>query len=131
MEFLGDKITGLLANIITESMYAQCEVFRKKSSSLESFADYRTDDSALSVKVQKVLIKGRVILRKPTAGWDIRSKWKDGSTSRDSFPSIRSCTQYMLLNLVVTFYVTQMPDVITHSSMVTIETVCLFHGIVT
>ena len=71
----------LVATIIAESMYAQCDVNWNEYLLLKAFIDHRKNDSALSVEDQKVIIKGQETLRKSTAGWDICCKWKDGSTS--------------------------------------------------
>ena len=68
MEFPGDKMTELVANIIAESMYAQCDVNGNENPLLEAFIDHRKNGSALGIKDQKVVIKGQETLRKSTAG---------------------------------------------------------------
>ena len=50
MEFPGVEKAELAANIITESIYAQCDVNWNEHLLLESFVDHRKDDSALSVE---------------------------------------------------------------------------------
>ena len=71
VEFPGGEITELTAIIIAESMYAQCDVDGNDYLLLESSIDHRKDDSALSVEDQNIVVKGRYILRKSTAGQDI------------------------------------------------------------
>ena len=74
VEFSGGAITELAANIIAESMYVQCDVGGNEYLLLEAFVNHRKNGSALSVKDQKVVIKGQETLRKPTAGWKICCK---------------------------------------------------------
>ena len=69
--FPGEKITELAANIIAESMYAQCDVNGNEYLLLETFIDHGKTTSALSVEDQKIVINGQENLRKSTAGWDI------------------------------------------------------------
>ena len=76
-----EEMTELAANIIGESMHAQCDVYRNEYLLLELFVVHRKDDSALSVEDQKIIIKNRDTFRKATFGWEICPKWKDGSTS--------------------------------------------------
>ena len=73
------QITELAGNIISESIHAHCDVDRNEYLLLEAFIDHRKDGSALSVKDQKLVVKGKETLRKSTAGWGIHCKWKDGS----------------------------------------------------
>ena len=51
-------MTELVANIIAESMYAQCNVDGNEYLLLEAFINHRKNGSALSVEDQKVIIKG-------------------------------------------------------------------------
>ena len=51
-------MTELVTNIIAESMYAQCDVDGNEYQLLEAFIDHWKNGSALSVDVQKVVIKG-------------------------------------------------------------------------
>ena len=79
----------LAANIIAESMYAQCNVDGSEYLLLEAFNDHITNGSALSVEDQKGVVKGQEMLRKSTAGWDIYCKWKDKSTSWEKFSNLK------------------------------------------
>ena len=51
-------MTELVANIIAESMYAQCDFDRNEYLLLGAFIDHRKNGSALSEEDQKVVIKG-------------------------------------------------------------------------
>ena len=64
VEFPGGDITKLVANIIAESMYAQCDVNGNEYLLLEAFVDH--------TRVRN--------LRKSTACWDICCKCKGCST---------------------------------------------------
>ena len=51
-------MTELVANIISESMYAQCDVNGNGYLLLEAFINHQKNGPALSVEDQKVVIKG-------------------------------------------------------------------------
>ena len=73
VEFPGGEMTELVANIIAESMYAQCDVDGNEYLLLEAFINHQKNSSALSVEDKKDVIKGQT-QRKSTAGWDICCK---------------------------------------------------------
>ena len=73
--FSWGEITELAGNIIAESMYAQCDVDGDEYLYLEAFVNHRKSSSALSVKGQKIVVKGKETLRNSTAGWNICCKW--------------------------------------------------------
>ena len=68
VEFPRGEMTELAANIIAESMYAQCYVDRNEYFVLEAFVDYRKNGSALTVEDQKKVVQAQETLRKSTAG---------------------------------------------------------------
>ena len=80
VEFPRGEITELAANIIAESMYAQCDVNVNEYLLLEAFIGHRKNGLAPTVEDQRIVVKGQDTLRKSTAGWDIFCEWKDGST---------------------------------------------------
>ena len=57
VEFPGENITELAANMVAESMYAQCVVDGNVYLFLEAFINHRKNGSALSVEDQKVVKK--------------------------------------------------------------------------
>ena len=57
-EFPGEEITELAVNIITESVYAQCDVNGNEYLLLEALINHRKDGSVLSVENQRVVLKG-------------------------------------------------------------------------
>ena len=64
VEFFEGEIKKLAANIIAESMYAQCDVNGNKYLLLEAFADHRKNGSPLNVENQRKVVKGQETLRK-------------------------------------------------------------------
>ena len=99
VEVSGGEITELEANIIANSMYAQCFVDRNKYPLLEVLMEHRKNDLYLSVEHQKVVVKGRETLTKSTAGWDVCCKWKDGSTSWKKLSNLKESHPIELLNM--------------------------------
>ena len=71
IEFPKGEMTELAANIIAESLYAQCDVNGNECLLLDAFMDHRKNGSALSVEDKKIVVKGQETLRKSMAGWDI------------------------------------------------------------
>ena len=71
VEFPGKEMTKLVPNIMSESMYAQCDVNGNEYSLLKAFINRRKNGSALRVEDHEVVIKGQETLRKSTAGWDV------------------------------------------------------------
>ena len=71
---MGDETTDLASNIIVELMYTQCYVNQNENLLLDVLFN-----TAISEEDKKVVVEGRVTLRKSTAGWDIHCKWNDGS----------------------------------------------------
>ena len=74
-EYPWGENTEFAANIIAESMYAQCDVHRNEYLLL-LFSDHRKNDSALNVEDQKIRV-----------GFGICCEWKDGSTSWEKLSS--------------------------------------------
>ena len=70
-------------------MYAQCDVNGNEYLLLEAFIIYRKNGSTLSVEDKKVVIKGKEIVRKSTASWNICCKSKDGSTSWEKLSNLK------------------------------------------
>ena len=58
VEFPGEEITELAANIIEESMYAQCNVDGNEYLLLQAVVDQRNNGSALSIEDLKVVFRG-------------------------------------------------------------------------
>jgi hypothetical protein len=77
----GDQ-TELTTNMITESLYSQCDPDGHEYILLDESFDHRRTDSAIKLADQKVMhANGRTYLRRSTIGWQLCSQWKDGSSS--------------------------------------------------
>ena len=80
VELPGGKVTELTANIIAESMYAQCDADRNEYLLLDALVDYHKDNKAISLTEQQTSIQGRPVTGKTITGCQICCKWNDGST---------------------------------------------------
>ena len=69
------------ANVIAESMFAQCDAEGNQHVLLEEIVDHKADDQAVKFADRFVVVNGRQHIRKTTKGWSLCVKWKDGSTS--------------------------------------------------
>ena len=86
----GDDTTEMTANVIAESMYAQCDKDGNQYILLDTFVDYRFNDAALAVEDQlKVDRSGKRSYRRSTAGVQLCCQWKDGSTSWEKLSDLK------------------------------------------
>ena len=71
-----------MANVIAAQMYAQCDPDGNMYVMLDDLTDHHKQSKALSIKDQRATdIRGRNVMRRSTAGWQMFCQWKDGSTS--------------------------------------------------
>ena len=91
VEFGDGEITKLTANMIVESMYAQVDSEGNYTLLMNCMADYRRNYHALTIRDQKIVVKGRTSLRRSTVGWFICIQWKDGSTSWEKLSDMKEC----------------------------------------
>ena len=89
VEFDGGKVMELSANVITESMYAQCDADGNKYLLLDLLIDYWKDNKVISLTDQQISMQGRLVPCKFTAGWQICCKWKDSSTSCEKLSDLK------------------------------------------
>ena len=61
--------------------------------------DYKKDDSAISIQDQKVVVKGREIIMKSTAGWDICCECEDSPTLWEKLSNLTELHPIHLLNM--------------------------------
>ena len=101
VEFAGGEVTELTANVIAESMNAQCNTEGNKYLLLDALVDYQKDSKAISLSDQQTIVRGRPVTRKTTAGWKICCQWKDSSML--DYPWHRRSPQTKLLVLLNTF----------------------------
>jgi hypothetical protein len=90
VQFDDGDVTELTANMIAQSMYAQCDADGNQYMLLDQLVDHRKDDAAISLTDQTVhRDNGRTYRRKTTAGWQICCQWADGSTSWEKLSDLK------------------------------------------
>ena len=67
VEFAGGEVTELTANIIAESMYAQCDLEENEYLLLDVLVDYFKDNKAISLSNQQSTVQGRPVTCKSSA----------------------------------------------------------------
>ena len=80
VEFEDRSMSTYFANVIVESIYAQCNEEGQTYFLLVSILDQKTDGHALSVADQDVVVYGQSSTRKTTKGWHLCVQWKNGTT---------------------------------------------------
>lgn len=90
VEFDDGEVTELAANVIAETMWAQCDPDGNQYVLLKYLVDHRKNDNALSLSDQDCVDRnGRAYKRRSTAGWQICCEWKDGSTSWEKLSDLK------------------------------------------
>ncbi len=82
------------ANVIAESMVAECDPEGRQYRIFDEISDHRKDDTALNVADGSYVTRAGIsISKKTTRGWHILVEWRDGSMSwhkladiKDSYP---------------------------------------------
>ena len=83
-------VTELTANLIAESMYAQCDPDGNQYVLMDSIIDHRCLDTATKLSDQTVVRNsGRKFKRRNTIGWQLCCQWKDGSTSWEKLSDLK------------------------------------------
>jgi len=83
-------VTELNANLIAQSMYAQCDPDGNQYVLLDTIIDYRRLDTAIRLSDQIVVRpNGRTYKRRNTIGWQLCCQWKDGSTSWENLADLK------------------------------------------
>ena len=77
------------ANVIAESMYAQCNDEGQQYFLFGLILDHKTDGNALSMADQYVVLCGRSSKRKTTKGWHLCVQWKDGTTTWERLSELK------------------------------------------
>ena len=91
VEFGDGEITELNTNMIAESMYAQVYSEGNYTFMIDCMVDYRRNKNALTIKFQKIVVKGRPSIQRSTVGWFVCIKRKDVSTSREKLSYMKEC----------------------------------------
>jgi hypothetical protein len=81
VKFDDGDVTELTANLIAESMYAQCDPDGNQYALLDDIIDYHHDHTAITCDGQTtVRADGWTYTKKSTIKWHLCCQWKDGST---------------------------------------------------
>ena len=71
VEFAGGEVTELTANVIAESMYAQCDSEGNEYLLIDVLVDYQKNNKAISLSDQQTIALGKPVYCKTTSGWKI------------------------------------------------------------
>jgi hypothetical protein len=77
------------ANVITENIWAQCDIDGNQFQLLDVIIDHRKDGHAVQSANGFVTVNGRKHMRKTTQGWHLSIQWKDGSTSWERLTDVK------------------------------------------
>ena len=89
VEWNDGHVTELTANVIAQSMYAQCDPDGNQYVLLDGIVDFRKNNTALSIADQKIVVRGRSSMRRSTVGWQLCCQWKDKSTSWEKLSDLK------------------------------------------
>ena len=80
-QLIAREVNELTANIIAQSMYAQCDPDRNQYLFLDEIINFCKTDTALFIEDQKIVVKGRASMSRSTVGWKVCCQCKYGLTS--------------------------------------------------
>ena len=89
MEFKDGIMSNYSANVIVESMYAQCDEEGQQYLLFGSILYHNIDGHDLSVADQDVFVRGRSSKRKTTKGWHLFVQWKDSTTTWEKLSDLK------------------------------------------
>ena len=90
VEFEDGTQAELAANVIAQSMCAQCDADGNIYLLFESIVDHRKGASALNHEDQIIRKDtGRTYMRRSTVGWQLCVQWRDGSTSWEKLSDLK------------------------------------------
>lgn len=89
VEFPDGQVAEYTANVIAESMYAQCDMDGNQQLLLQAIVDFRKDGHAVEVADMYVQRGNNRHLRKTTKGWHLCVEWKDGSTTWERLADLK------------------------------------------
>ena len=89
VEFSDGENAELGANIITECMYAQCDIEGNPYRLMDHMVDHREDNNAICKNNQYVTVNGKSYKQKTRRGWQLSIEWKDESTSLERLSDMK------------------------------------------
>ncbi len=103
-------MTDPTANLIAESMYAQCDLDRNQYVLLESLIDQQRLDTALQLSDQTAVRNDGVTYQKRnTVGWQICCQWKDDSLSWEKLSDLKESHPLETAEYAVTMGINHAP----------------------
>ena len=69
VEFQDGQVAEYGANVITENMWAQCDLEGNQFRLMDSIVDHKTDGHAVPKSDQYFYVRGRKCMKKLTKGW--------------------------------------------------------------
>ena len=89
VEFPDGDVTEYTANVISESMIAQCDANGYDVKLLEAIVDHKKDGNAVKDADRYFYNRGRRYPKKTTAGWKLCVQWKGGHTSWETLADLK------------------------------------------
>ena len=89
VEFPDGDVTEYTANVIAESMIAQCDADGHDVKLMEAITDHKKDGNAVADADRYFYNRGRRYHKKTTAGWKLCVQWKGGSTSWETLADLK------------------------------------------
>ena len=89
VEFPNGELSEYTANVIAESMIAQCDEAGNDVRLLDAIIDHKSDGNAVSDADRYFYNRGRQYPKKTTAGWKLCVQWKGGLTSWETLADLK------------------------------------------
>ena len=89
VEFPDGEVTDYTANVISESMIAQCDADGFDVRLLEAIIDHKKDGNAVADADRYFYNRGRRYPKKTTAGWKLCVQFKNGYTSWETLADLK------------------------------------------
>jgi hypothetical protein len=111
IEFDIRDMTDLSANLIAECMHLQCDPDRHQYNLLDTFVDYKTIPTALTLDQQTMHNRttGHKRTKKSTRGWKFCCQWRDGSTSWETLAHLIATHPIQVAEYAVAMNVADQP----------------------
>ena len=87
--FKDGSMSTYYENVISESMYTQCDDEGQQYLLFGSILYHKTNGQALLVADQDVVVRGRSSKRKTTKCWYLCVQWKDGTTTWERLSDLK------------------------------------------
>jgi hypothetical protein len=89
IEFPDGRSDGYAANVITENMYAQCNIEGRQYNLMEGIVDHKKDGNAVEPAAIYIKHGRNTQVRKTTKGWHLCVEWKYGTTSWECLADLK------------------------------------------